>query len=118
MLEGLRGYRTADAGDVLSAYLLGLALGGLVTTGRHYHLRSGCTLVPDAPAQWRAVSASGERRGIAIDADAIVAELRDAARAWSDAAQVPLGAAPIVHDFDPDRARAMLSAKTAAEGAS
>ena len=115
VLEALRGYRTADASDVLPAYLLGLALGGLVTTGRRYRLRSGCALVPSGPPEWRAVSDSGERLDIAIDADAIVAELRDAARAWSDAADVPLGGAPIVHAFDPDRARTMLSAKTPAE---
>ena len=103
------------ASDVLPVYLLGLALGGLLTTGRRYRLRSGCTLVPDGRAEWRAVTASGERLDVAIDADAIVDELRDAARAWSEAAPVALGGAPIVHDFDPDRARTMLSAKTAAE---
>ena len=115
VLEGLRGYRTADASDVLPAYLLGLALGGLLTTGRRYRLRSGCALVPAGPAEWRAVTESGERLDVAIDADSVVAELRDAARAWSEAAQVALGGAPIVHAFDPDRARTMLSAKTAAE---
>ena len=115
VLEGLRGYRTADASGVLPAYLLGLALGGLVTSGRRYRLRSGCALVPSGPPEWRAVSDSGERLDIAIDADAIVAELRAAARAWSEAADVPLGGPPIVHDFDPDRARTMLSAKPAAE---
>ena len=115
VLERLRGYRTADASDVLPAYLLGLALGGLLTTGRRYRLRSGCALVPAGPAEWRAVTESGERLAVAIDADSVVAELRDAARAWSEAAQVALGGAPIVHAFDPDRARTMLSAKTAAE---
>ena len=118
VLEALRGYRTADASDVLPVYLLGLALGGLVTTGRRYRLRSGCALVPAGPPEWRAVSASGERLNVAIDADSVVAELRDAARAWSAAADVPLGAEPTVHDFDPDRARTMLSAKTAAEQSS
>ena len=115
VLEGLRGYRTADASQVLPAYLLGLALGALVTTGRRYRLRSGCTLVPDGRAEWRAVTASGERLDIAIDAGTVVDELRDAAQAWSDAADVPLGAEPTLHDFDPDRARTMLSAKTSAQ---
>ena len=115
VLEGLRGYRTADASDVLPAYLLGLALGGLLTTGRRYRLRSGCALVPAGPPEWRAVTESGERRDIVIDAATVVAELRAAARAWSDAAPVALGAEPTVYDFDPDRARTMLSAKTPAE---
>ena len=107
VLEGLRGYRTADASDVLPVYLLGLALGGLVTTGRRYRLRSGCTLVPSGPPEWRAVTETGERNAIVIDADTVVAELRAAARAWSTAADVPLGAEPTVHAFDPDRARTM-----------
>ena len=118
VLEGLRGYRTADASDVLPAYLLGLALGGLVTTGRRYRLRSGCTLVPAGPAEWRAVTESGERNALAIDADSVVDALRAAAQAWSETAPVALGGAPAVHDFDPARARALLSAKTAAEPSS
>ena len=115
VLESLRGYRTADGTRVLPAYLLGLALGGLVTTGRRYRLRSGCTLVPAGPAEWRAVTESGERNALAIDADSVVDALRAAAQAWSETAAVELGAEPAVHDFDPARARAMLSAKTAAE---
>ena len=113
VFEPLRGYRTADATDVLPVYLLGLALGGLLTAGRRYALRSGCTLVPAGPAEWRAVTGSGERRTVAIDADAVLSELRDAARTWSEAAGVQLGGLPEVHDFDPDSARAMLAAKTA-----
>ena len=116
VLEGLRGYRTADASDVLPAYLLGLALGGLVTTGRRYRLRSGCALVPSGPPEWCAVTETGERNAVVIDADTVVAELRAAARAWSTAADVPLGAEPTVHDFDPDRARTMLAATTPAQG--
>ena len=116
VLEALRGYRTADASDVLPAYLLGLALGGLVTTGRRYRLRSGCALVPSGPPEWRAVTETGERNAVVIDADTVVAELRDAARAWSTAADVPLGAEPTVHAFDPDRARTMLAATTPAQG--
>ena len=113
VLEPLRGYRTSDASDLLPAFLLGLALGGLLTTGRRYALRSGCTLVPAGPAEWHAVTESGERNAVTIDADAVLRELRDAARAWSEAAGVELGGPPQMHDFDPDSARAMLSAKTA-----
>ena len=116
VLEPLRGYRTADASDVLPAYLLGLALGGLVTTGRRYRLRSGCALVPSGPPEWRAVTETGERNAVVIDADTVVAELRAAARAWSETAQVALEGPPTVHDFDPDRARTMLAATTPAQG--
>ena len=118
VLAPLRACRTADASEVLPAYLLGLALGGLVTTGRRYHLRSGCTLVPAGPAEWRIVTDRGERSAVAVDADAVVAELRAAARAWSAAGGVALGGPPAVHDFDPARARAMLAAKSAPEESS
>lgn len=114
VLGGLRDYRNGDGGEVLPAYLLGLALGGLVTTGRHYHLRSGCTLVPAGAAEWYAVTETGERIEVAVDADSVVAELRAAARAWSEAAHVPLGGPPEVHDFDPALARGMLVAKPGA----
>ena len=112
VLEGLRACRTADGSRVLPAYLLGLALGGLVTGGRRYRLRSGCTLVSAGPPEWRAVTEGGEWNELAVDTDAVVAELRGAARAWSEAASVSLGAPPEVHAFDPERARAMLTAKT------
>ena len=59
---------------------------------------------------------TGERNAVVIDADTVVAELRAAARAWSTAADVPLGAEPTVHAFDPDRARTMLAATTPAQG--
>ena len=114
VLAGLRGYGGDDAREGLPVYLLGLALGGLVTTGRRYQLRSGCTLVPAGAPEWRAVTERGERIALAVDADAVVDELRAAARAWFTASGVSLGGPPAVHDFDP--ARAMLAAKgTAAE---
>ena len=114
VLGGLRGYRTGDGREALPVYLLGLALGGLVTTGRRYHLRSGCTLVPAGAAEWRAVTETGERIEVDTDAGAVLAELRAAARAWSEAADIALGGPPRVHDFDPGRARAMLAAKSGA----
>ena len=83
LLDVLRRYRTGDASDVLPACLLALALGGLVTGGRSYHLRSGCALV-----------AGLERR----------------AEAWSLASGVALGGEPRVHPFDPALARRMLKA--------
>ena len=79
----LRRYRTADGSELLPEYLLGLALGGLVTAGRRYHLRSGCELVPAGAPECRAVYASGERRSIEVDAAVVVRELREVAREWS-----------------------------------
>ena len=110
VLGVLRKYRIEDGCDVLPAYLLGLALGALVSTGSDYHLRSGCTLVPAAPGHWEAVSANGARRAVAIDAEAVEDALRGAARTWADAAGVALGGAPTVHEFDATMARAMMGA--------
>ena len=66
VLDVLRGYRMGDGSEVLACYLLGLALGGLVTGGRRYRLRSGCDLVPAGAAAWQAVYANGERRVVEI----------------------------------------------------
>ena len=109
MLNVLRKYRTADASDLLPAYLLGLALGGLVTTGREYHLRSGCALVPAAPEEWQSVSSTGQRQTIEISADAIVAEIRELADKWAEAAGVELGGEPTVHEFDVAIAKSMVA---------
>ena len=117
MVNVLRRYRTAHGGAVLPTWLLGLALGGLLTTGSEYHLRSGCALVPAAPGEWTSVSVSGERARIELAADAVVAELRDVAREWAEAAGVTLAAAPTVHRYDETMARRMVAAaqsKTAA----
>ena len=117
MVNVLRRYRTAHGGALLPTWLLGLALGGLLTTGSEYHLRSGCALVPAAPGEWTSVSVSGERARIELAADAVVAELRDVAREWAEAAGVTLAAAPTVHRYDETMARRMVAAaqsKTAA----
>lgn len=90
---------------------LGLALGGVVTGGRRYRLRSGCDLVPAGAAAWQAVYANGERRVVEIAHKAVVEELRVFAREWSAAADVRLGGKPEVHRFDPKRAKRMLAAK-------
>ena len=95
---------------MLASYLLGLALGGLVTGGRRYDLRSGCDLVPAGAARWEAVSGDGERRVVEVDAQAVLAELREVARAWSAVVEVALGGKPQVHRYDPARARRMLAA--------
>lgn len=50
VLNVLRRYRIAEGCDVSPAYLLGLALGAVLSTGREHHLRSECPLVPATPA--------------------------------------------------------------------
>ena len=112
MLDVLRGYRADDGSGVLACYLLGLALGGLVTGGRRYHLRSGCAIVPVGAATWQTVGVDGERCAVEVCAKAIVEELRVVAKEWSEAAGVKLGGEPEVHRYDPVRARRMLKAKT------
>ena len=114
MLDVLRRYRTADGSEVLPAYLLALALGGLLVEGRRYHLRSGCALVPVGEARWEAVYANGERRAVEVDAKALLEEARALAVEWSKAAAVELGGEPEVHRFDPVRVRRMLKKKSAA----
>ena len=113
LLDVPRRYRTKDRSEVLPAYLLGLALGGLLTGGRRYHLRSGCALVPEGAPEWRTVSVEGERRPVEFDVDAVVEELRDLADGWAKAGNVTLGGEPEVHRYDPVRAKRMLNAKTA-----
>ena len=110
MANVLRRYRTGDGGDRLAAWLLGLALGALLTAGRDYHLRSGCALVPAGPGEWTVVSVSGERRRIELEADAVVAELRELSGEWVEAAGVTLGGAPTVHRYDETMARRMVAA--------
>ena len=110
MVSLLHRYRSAQGSAVLPTYLLGLTLGGLLTTGSEYHLRSGCALVPAAPGEWTSVSVSGERARIELDAEAVVAELREVAREWAAAAGVTLAAAPTVHRYDETLARRMVAA--------
>ena len=113
LLDVPRRYRTKDRNELLPSYLLGLALGGLLTGGRRYHLRSGCALVPAGAPEWRTVSVEGERRPVEFDVDAVVEELRDLADGWAKAGNVTLGGEPEVHRYDPVRAKRMLNAKTA-----
>ena len=111
LLNVLRKYRTADASDVLPAYLLGLALGALVTTGREYHLRSGCALVPAAPGQWQSVSSTGQRQAIEISSDAILSEGRELAVQWAEAVGLELGSEPTEHEFNADIAKSMVASR-------
>ena len=69
LLNVLRKYRTTDGSGVLPNYLFGLALGGLLIgppASTDYNLRSGCFLVPVAPAEWQTVARSGERQSIEV----------------------------------------------------
>ena len=107
----LRTYRTSlgeGKRDVLAVYLLGLALGGLMTGGRQYRLRSGCDLVPAGAPQFETVSVSGERRAVEVSAEAAVQELGEAAKGWSEAANVTLGGDPAVHEVDPAKVKRMV----------
>ena len=107
-----RRYRTKDGSEVLPGYLLGLALGGLLAGGRRYDLRSGCALVPAGAPAWQTVSVEGERRPVEVDAKAILDELRVLADKWAKAAEVTLGGEPMVHRYDPERAKRMLNARS------
>ncbi len=115
LLNVLRKYRASDGSDALPNYLLGLTLGGLLTGGRDYNLRSGCSLVPAAPAEWQTVAKSGERQSIEIAENAVPDELREAAREWAQVIDVELGGSPKVHKYDVSAGKAMLSKKRGQE---
>ena len=110
LVQLLRGYRTAEAGEVLPRYLLGLALAGLAHAMRAGALRSGCTLVPGGPAAWELVRADGTREPVDVDTEGLPAELRAAAHEWAAATGVALGGAPTVHPVDPATVRARIAA--------
>lgn len=109
LLNVLRKYRAADGSNLLPVYLLGLALGGLLTSGSEYDLRSGCTLVPAAPGEWQSVSTTGTRRAIEVASGAAEQELRRAAAAWAKTTGVELGGEPTVHQYDPAIAKSMVA---------
>lgn len=111
LLNAIRKYRTDDGSDVLPNYLLGLALGGLLVGGGDYDLRSGCSLVPAAPAEWRAVTRGGERRSIEVDESAVLEEVRETAKKWSETAGVVRGGEPEIHEFKIAKAMAMFEEK-------
>lgn len=117
LLNVVRKYRTGDGSDVLPNYLFGLALGGLLVGGGDYDLRSGCSLVPAAPAEWRVVTRGGARRPIEVDESAVLEELRETAKKWSETAKkwsetadVTLCGKPKIHKYDPKKAKKMLAA--------
>lgn len=109
LLNVLRKYRTADGSDVLPNYLLGLTLGGLLIGGRDYNLRSGCCLVPAAPAEWQTIDRNGERQSIEVDESAVINELHVVARAWAACTSVRLGGEPEIHEYDANLGRAMFA---------
>ena len=111
LLNSVRKHRTGDGSDVLPNYLLGLALGGLLVGGGDYDLRSGCSLVPAAPAEWRAVTRSGERRSIEVDESAVLEEVDEVAKKWSETPGVALDGELEIHEYDPKIAKAMLKKK-------
>ena len=113
LLNAVRKYRTGDGNGsaVLPNYLLGLALGGLLVGGGDYDLRSGCSLVPAAPAEWQEVTRGGERRSIEVDESAVLEEVGESAKKWSDTAGAALGGEPEIHEYDPKIAKAMLKKK-------
>ena len=112
LLNVLRKYRATDGSDVLPNYLLGLALGGLLTGGRDYNLRSGCFLVPAAPAEWQTVAKSGERQSIEVAENALLIELREVAQEWAEETGTKLGGDyRKIHKYDPSAGKAMFSKK-------
>ena len=102
LLNVLRKYRAADGTDLLPTYLLGLALGGLLVSARDYNLRSGCSLVPAAPAEWQSVATTGKRTPVDVSESAAIEQLREVARDWAEAANIDLGGEPKVHPVDMD----------------
>ena len=108
LLNVLRKYRTTDGSDVLPNYLFGLTLGGLLIGGRDYNLRSGCCLVPAAPAEWQTVNRNGERQSIEVDENAVINELHVLAEAWAACASIRLGGEPEAHEYDATRGRSMF----------
>ena len=109
LLNVLRKYRTPDRSGVLPNYLLGLTLGGLLIGGRDYNLRSGCCLVPAAPAEWQTVDKNGERQSVEVDESAVNRELRDVAQAWATIARIQLGGEPEVHEYNAEVGKAMFT---------
>ncbi len=108
LLNVLRKHRHVENANELPNYLLGLVLGGLLIGGRDYVLRTGCALVPAAPAEWHSVSKNGERRGLEISENAIIEEARDIARTWEVLAEVPFGGEPRIHEYQSAAGKAMI----------
>jgi len=107
LLRALRRYREVDDG-LLATYLLGLSLGGLLNAVGDRDLRSGCWLVADSPEQWETVTADGQRNPFDFSAGDLMAEIRDAAQAWSQSAGVDIGGTAVVHPYSAAAGKAML----------
>lgn len=81
-LIALRRLGGADR-DTLCQYILGLVLVAAAEPIDPF-LRQGCLLVPDAdrPAQWEVVARDGNRSGVELDADTVLAYATRAANAF------------------------------------
>ncbi|NEX19071.1 type I-U CRISPR-associated protein Cas7 [Thiorhodococcus mannitoliphagus] len=96
--------------SVLSAYLLGLALAGLLHAMRETRLRVGCELIPEGPTQWQLVNADGQKKPLEVTTKDIEAQLGAAATAWATAAGVTLGGPAVHHQYDPKAGKAAIKA--------
>lgn len=94
---------------VLSQYVLGLALVGLMHGGRDYNLRSGCWLVPDGEAKIQLVRRDGTRSD--VDVDDVSEYLHKVAAAAKENLNVPIGAVPAIYEFDENKAKKDLKKK-------
>lgn len=94
---------------ILSVYLLGLALAGLIHAMRETRLRVGCELVPHGLAEWHLVHADGCREPLDVEPQAIDAQLAAAADAWARSAGIDLSAPPVAHVYDPRAAKAAIN---------
>lgn len=95
---------------VLSAYLLGLAVAGLLHAMRETRLRVGCELLPEGAAHWQLVQVDGQRHPLVVEDQDIDRQLATLADAWSQAANVRLGLPATEHRYDPAAARAAIKA--------
>lgn len=111
LLNVLRKYRTSDCSDLLPKYLLGLALGGLLFSGKDYGLRSGCYLVPSDSAEWQAVAKDGKRKSIEVDDSKVIEDLRKIASDWADYANIKLDGKPKVYEYSASDGKKILNEK-------
>lgn len=93
---------------ILAAYLLGLAVAGLLHAMREMRLRVGCELLPAGPARWELIQVDGGHETVEVEAANIEEQLTSAATAWADSATVRLGKPPAEHRYDPKAGKAAI----------